>query len=327
MTQEAPRRVFWTWTIHHSCNYRCPYCFITTGHKDVFLQNAYPGREKLLEVWDRIHRLYGGGIIKFAGGEPFTYPDFMELLGHLGRRHFLDLSSNMFWDVREFTRLVPRGGARVEPSYHPGFYPDIAEFAEKCRALADHGAMGSVHMVGYPPLLGRLAEARDYFAGRGLDSVVLPFRGAYRDRPYPESYTEEEKRLLKDAGGRAPETAGPARDEDKSRHIREVNQRYYDWYVEGRDRLPGAAARLCLHGCAYAKIQPDGEVLRCCASLPSERRGELRVGNIFDPDFRLFAEPRPCAVSPCPCWKPMLAGQESQWGPLWKFETYPAPRP
>ncbi|MDD5628402.1 MAG: radical SAM protein [Elusimicrobia bacterium] len=310
------QRLFLTWTIHHSCNYRCPYCFITTGQKDVFLENRYPGLDRLLSAWDRIHSLYGSCIIKFAGGEPFTYPDFMELLSRLGQRHFLDLSSNMYWDAAEFIRRVPPGAARIEPSYHPGFYPDLKEFAAKCALLKSRGFMGSVHMVAFPPVLSAVIAAKDYFASLGLDSVLLPFRGRHQDKPYPDSYSDEEKRLLQVAIAAAP--AG---------RIQEVNKRYFDWYVDKQDRMDEAKRRLCLHGAVYAKIQPDLSVMRCCTPVPPERRQEFLVGSLLDPDFRLFAEARPCDLSPCSCWKPMLEGQEETWKPLWKFETYPVPEP
>ena len=307
------QRLFLTWTIHHSCNYRCPYCFITTGQKDVFLENIYPGLDRLLAAWDRIYSRYGSGIIKFAGGEPFTYPDFMELLGHLGQRHFLDLSSNMSWDAAEFIRRVPRGAARIEPSYHPGFYPDLKGFADKCLALKEAGFMGSVHMVGYPPLMSMLSEAKESFTAAGLDCVILPFRGRHQEKDYPGSYSEEEKRLLKIAG------------ETPSQHIAAVNRRYFDQYVEQKGRGPAAGPKLCLHGAVYAKIQPNLDVLRCCTPIPPERRREFLVGNLLDPEFRLFEAARPCDLSPCSCWKAMLEGDEAAWKPLWKFETYAEP--
>ncbi|MCX5796130.1 MAG: radical SAM protein [Elusimicrobia bacterium] len=310
------QRLFLTWTIHHSCNYRCPYCFITTGQKDVFLENSYPGLDRLIAAWDRIYDRYGSCIIKFAGGEPFTYPDFMKLLERLGQRHFLDLSSNMYWDAEEFIRRVPQGAARIEPSFHPGFYRDMQEFAAKCRLLQSHGFMGSVHMVGYPPLLDKLIAAKDFFASQGLDSVLLPFRGRHQDKPYPDSYSDEEKRLLK-----------VAIDATAPGHIHEVNKRYFDWYVEKQDRLPEAKTRLCLHGAVYAKIQPDCSVVRCCTPVPPERRKEFLVGNLLDPGFRLFDEARPCDLAACSCWKPMLQGEEQTWKPLWRFETYAVPEP
>lgn len=383
-------RVFMTWTIHHSCNYRCSYCFITTGYRDIFMDNTYPGLEKWKAVWDRMYSLYGSCIIKIAGGEPFTYPDFMELVGHLTQKHFLDFSSNLSWDVDEFCRRAPKDSARIEPSYHPEFYPDRADFARKCLTLKKHGFMGSVHMVGFPTLVDAVVEAKAYFETQGLNSVILPFRGKHNDVEYPNGYTEEQKRKLEAAIGKAPEkkpepaapaapiaapepapapaalaqavaapggnalpeaardgslplaeanghAAGeappPPEDEDPNldpeekarRHIRRINERYFNWYVKKENRMEDQGSRWCLLGAYYGKIQPNGDVLRCCTPVAPERRPDLLIGNILDPEFRLLEGAKECDISPCHCWKPMLFGQEAQWKPLWRFETYGRP--
>lgn len=334
----APRteRVFLTWTIHHSCNYRCSYCFITTGYRDIFSNNTYPGLEKLIATWDRIYDLYGSCIIKFAGGEPFTYPNFFDLIERLGKRHFLDFSSNLSWDVQEFVRRIPRNAARIEPSYHPEFCPDIEGFAQKCLTLKEHGFMGSVHLVGYPPLLHRILEAKKRFESKGLNCVILPFRGGYKEKIYPDSYTDEEKNLLQmaighkskeEAAGPSP-AASPSREENLSeekKHIRDVNTRYFDWYVGKENHFKEAEVRWCLMGSTYGKIQPNGDVLRCCTPTTPEKQKELVIGNILDSEFRLLDGAKACDIRPCACWKPMLLGEDQKWKPLWRFETYPMP--
>jgi hypothetical protein len=258
--------------------------------------------------------LYGSCIIKFAGGEPFTYPGFMDLLAHLGRDHFLDLSSNLYWDVSAFLASVPAGMARIEPSYHPRFCPDKAEFAAKCRALAGGGFMGSVHMVGYPPFLREVVEAKAFFESEGLNAVILPFRGSYQGRDYPGGYNDEEKRLMQTAV-----------EQSRDSHIHDVNKRYLDWYVEGGDKLEAKPVRRCRMGYSYAKIQPDGQVVRCCSKTREGACEGFSLGSILDPGFRLHDEPRPCGLAPCACWKPMIEGEQDAWLPLWRFETYSFP--
>ncbi|MBI3547463.1 MAG: radical SAM protein [Elusimicrobia bacterium] len=322
-------RVFLTWTIHHSCNYRCSYCFVTTGYRDVFMNNTYPGLEKWIEVWERVYKLYGSCIIKLAGGEPFTYPNFMELLEHLTRHHFLDFSSNLYWDVEEFVRRIPGNSARIEPSYHPEFCPSKEEFAEKCLALKKHGFMGSVHMVGYPTLIDKVIEAKAYFESRGLNGVILPFRGAYKDKQYPDAYSDDEKLKLKIAIGAAPAPNAPEKKaepmSEEKKHIQDVNKRYFDWYVGKENNLKESEVRWCLHGAYYGKIQPNGDVLRCCTPTTPEKHKELIIGNILDPNFKLLEGAKQCDISPCFCWKPMLLEQDETWKPLWRFETYAKP--
>lgn len=328
----APRteRVFLTWTIHHSCNYRCSYCFITTGYRDIFKDNIYPGTRKWMDVWARVYDLYGSCIVKIAGGEPFTYPDFMDLCVHMGERHFLDFSSNLFWDTDEFCRRMPKKSCRIEPSYHPEFTPDRAEFGRKCLKLKEHGFMGSVHLVGYPPLLDAVIEAKEYFESLGLGAVILPFRGSVGEKKYPESYTDEEKTKLKIAVGmqekpkEAPKTESKV-EEKHAQHLKDVNKRYFDWYVGKENNLKENEIRWCLHGSTYGKIQPNGDVLRCCTPVSPEKRKDLVIGNILDENFKLIDGAKPCDVSPCFCWKPMLLDQDNTWKPLWRFDTYSVP--
>jgi hypothetical protein len=345
---ERRERVFLTWTIHHSCNYRCPYCFITTGRREIFNQNTYPGFEKLKAVWQRIYDLYGSCIIKIAGGEPFTYPQFMDIIAYLAQYHFLDFSTNLYWDVDEFIRRIPKGSARLEPSYHVGFTPDIVEFAEKCLKLKAAGFMGSIHTVGFPPFLPRLLKNKEYFESRGLNLVVLPFRGSHLGKEYPNAYTDEQKTLLKLAiakpetkapppapaavpagNGAASAPAVPAQTEeqiDKDReHIKKVNEQYFSNYVDKENLFPEQQTRWCLQGSAYGKIQPNLEVLRCCTPTTPEKRKSLVLGNLLDPDFKLLDGAKQCDIAPCGCWKTMLMGQEAKWKPLWAFNTYSYP--
>ena len=325
-------RVFLTWTIHHSCNYRCSYCFITTGYRDIFKDNLYPGTQKWMDVWDRLYDRYGSCIVKIAGGEPFTYPDFMDLCVHMGRKHFLDFSSNLFWDVDEFVRRMPKNAARIEPSYHPDFCSDRAGFARKCLQLKENGFMGSVHMVGYPPLLDGIIAAKEFFESQGLGAVILPFRGACNDKQYPDAYTDGEKTKLKIAIGMdqpapapAAAAAAPHPDEKHRQHLKDVNKRYFDWYVGKENNLKESDLRWCLHGSSYAKIQPNGDVLRCCTPVAPEKRRELLIGNVLDAEFQLLEGAKPCGISPCFCWKPMLLDQDQTWKPLWRFDTYSRP--
>jgi hypothetical protein len=342
-------RVFLTWTIHNSCNYRCSYCFVTTGYRDIFLNNSYPGTDRVLEAWDRIYGLYGSCIIKIAGGEPFTYPDFMRIIVHLSQKHFLDFSSNLSWDVEEFVRNAPKDSARIEPSYHPEFCPSLPEFAQKCLRLKEKGFMGSVHMVGYPTLISKMIAAKDFFETHGLNSVILPFRGKVDELEYPNAYTDEEKNLLKMAIAEKPKPvpapaaeaplapghaavgdvpsagAANAEDEKAKKHIREVNERYFDWYVKEKNHMKDQEVRWCLHGAYYGKIQPNGDVLRCCTPVGPEKMKELVIGNFWDPNFRLLEGAKQCDISPCFCWKPMLMNEDEKWKPLWKFETYARP--
>ncbi|MCM8797793.1 MAG: hypothetical protein NC923_08015, partial [Candidatus Omnitrophica bacterium] len=71
--------------------------------------------------------------------------------------------------------------------------------------------------------------------------------------------------------------------------------------------------RLCRMGQMYGKIYPNGDLLRCCVYEKL-----TRIDNIYENhDFNLLKEPTPCDIVPCPCWRAMLVGKESEWGHYW----------
>jgi MoaA/NifB/PqqE/SkfB family radical SAM enzyme len=138
---------------------------------------------------------------------------------------------------------------------------------------------------------------------RGFDFKLIPFHGEFEGKTYPKHYTEEESALLKEVSGNSIAT--------------QLNTRWYEWEVEKKETQE-VKGKLCRMGQLYAKITPDGEVTRCCAS------GSGRLGNIFDEDFRLLDAPAPCGVDKCPCFKAMRVGDEEEiWLPLWGFPEHP----
>jgi hypothetical protein len=227
---------------------------------------------------------------------------------------------------------MPPKSARIEPSYHPEFEKDLEGFAKKCLTLKQHGFMGSVHMVGFPPLLDQVIAAKQHFESLGIGAVILPFRGSHEEKKYPDSYTDEEKKKLQIAIGAVdkpkPKDQAPMTSKveaDHAKHLKDVNKRYFDWYVGKENNLKESELRWCLHGSTYGKIQPNGDVLRCCTPTTPEKRKELVFGNILDPEFKLLDGAKPCDISPCFCWKPMLLDQDKTWKPLWRFDTYSTP--
>ncbi|HRY28523.1 MAG TPA: hypothetical protein P5079_00645 [Elusimicrobiota bacterium] len=323
----AADRITFTWNIHHSCNYRCPYCFMATDPIHTFRKNSYPALDQLVGVWERMYRLYGSCVLKISGGEPFIYPHFVELLEGLSAHHFLDFSSNLSWDVRGLIGRLPPRSVHIDPSFHPGFYKDIEEFAEKCLLLKKQDSLGSVHIVAYPPFLQKMRGYKEVLQRKGLDIVFLPFRGRYRDKQYPESYSPAEKELLRDlARSNRDETKNPpaasAPPAAAKPFIEKVNEQYFSWFVENKNAPGPQGGRLCWQGARYGKIYSNLDVYRCCTREDSP---ELYVGNLLDPEFRLLDGPRPCPMTDCACWKAMLCGQENTWKTLWNTENFPMP--
>lgn len=331
-------KVFWNWDIVWSCNYRCSYCFFAKRWERSAEKNRFPSLGQIFAAWDRIYKLYGSCHVHIAGGEPFIYPRFMELLGHLGAHHTLEMSSNMSFDVDDFMRRIPPDKIKIDPSFHIEF-SNKEKYIEKCVRLKSNGYAIGVTIVAYPKYLTRYVDIKKEFESNGIGVNLVPFRGKIEDKEYPDNYTEEEKRILKlasvgparavkmvqeNVAGSVAGKAAPvgntaaAPKEKKSANENDgrknASERYYEWHVD-KDHERIQKVRLCMMGHRYGKIHPDGDVFRCCTPDVEKL---IYVGNIYDADFKLFDSPRPCSIEKCACWKSMIVGQEQKWGQYWK---------
>ena len=99
--------------------------------------------------------------------------------------------------------------------------------------------------------------------------ALAAFWGTHNGKKYPASYTDEEREMMKPYLG----------DLDRVKY-----------HLEGRK----TKGKLCRAGQIYASIKADGKVTRC-GPLSHEP-----IGNIFDPNFQLFASPMPCTAEICP---------------------------
>ena len=122
-----------TWEVTNRCNLRCAHC----------LSGSSPEADtstdlSLAEARGVVDQLAAAGVfqIHFGGGEPFTYPGFMELLRHAQRRGFccLCISTNgALLTPRRIAELEAMGGIYLQLSM------DGAEPAT-CDAIRGAGA-------------------------------------------------------------------------------------------------------------------------------------------------------------------------------------------
>jgi len=282
-------KIFWNWDIHYSCNYRCSYCFCAGKWEIIKSKNRYPDIKELGEIWDRIFGIYGSCHIHISGGEPFIYPNFIDLVSLLLKKHTLEFTTNLSFDVNLFMQQIVSQGVKFNASFHPEF-ENFAIFLKKVMLLIENNFSVDITYVAYPPYLERMKEFKDECKYRGINFGIQPFRGTFQGKPYPSSYSEEERRLLKICSEFAPSV---------------------DYFIENKNNKK--EKRLCHMGHMYAKIMPSGDVLRCCAEDVE------KIGNLFDDkDFSLLNEPLPCEIDNCPCWKRMIVGEEDKWMQLWK---------
>jgi len=303
--RSPPYKVHWNWEITLACNYRCSYCGAHKEDAPCLVLGIHQWRR----IWENIFNKYGCCQVRFAGGEPTIYPGFTELVSMLLERHTVDITTNLSFDIADWIAKVPPEGIAISGSFHPEAMP-AAEFLRRLLTLREHGnRLVSACMVGYPPHLGQLESARLMCEGQNILFKIIPFSGAYQGRRYPEAYTPEEKALLQAQVEESPDPLGKA-----------INQQWQDFAkapADDKDRKD-FKGRLCHMGELYAKIRPDGKVLRCC------HPDVAVLGRITDPELELYAGPEPCTAQVCACWKAMVVGQyEAKVDQLWQSPEHP----
>ncbi|MBI5241195.1 MAG: radical SAM/SPASM domain-containing protein [Elusimicrobia bacterium] len=284
-----PYRMFATWNIHYDCDYRCRYCHAPKPGKPGVRDAAYIKAEDWLRVWEGLYERYGTWEVLVSGGEPFTYPGFMDLLIGLSRVHLMGVCTNLGWDVERFVKEADPQRVRIETSFHPES-AKLEDFTGKLKRLKAHGFEPTVNFVPWPPLLHRLGEVKAAMEGAGCQVTLQPFIGEWEGRRYPQGYTDDEKRAL-----------GIFKDE--------CNEKTVDFKTTAK--ADSTKGRLCRMGQNYVFIHPDGEVSRCC------RDHTFSLGNLAQGTFKLLDEAVPCAADNCNCWRCMVTDREDFWWRHW----------
>lgn len=290
-----PHRLCVTWLINNKCNYRCTYCL--NGFEEP------PGFKILtpdewFSIWEQIYNKYGTASIQITGGEPAVYPDFFKIMGNIGKMHYVELQTNLFWDPEDLINNVPvEYVSRIGGSFHPQ-YAEFQPFLNKMVKLQERGFKVEINYVAYPPLLKEAANRINEAKEKQVQLSILSFQGEYQGKKYPENYSDEERAILKNLNVSSGESA----------------EAMADWDVEhkkiGTIKETEAPLRICRMGQIYTWIKPNGEAMRCCKS-------PLVLGNIIEGTFNLLDEALPCKLENCICWRNMTLGEEERWNNRW----------
>ncbi|MEM7019907.1 MAG: hypothetical protein AAF512_21535, partial [Pseudomonadota bacterium] len=128
----------------------------------------------------------------------------------------------------------------------------------------------SIIMVAWPPLMAELKERKAAFEAAGLEVFVQAFMGMHEDKMYPQSYTDEDKALLRQVF--------------YSRHD-------YEFLVE--HKRPG----LCNAGHLSFHVDEMGIVTPCGEGQYNYILGDLSKS----PELNLADGPLPCPFQTCGC--------------------------
>ena len=272
--QKSPTTRF-TWNIHYTCNYRCPYCFFDGKWVEYKKRNIYLSVDEWMLYWDEIYKKYGRSYILITGGEPFIYPNFIELIERLSQIHYpINISTNASGDLESFVKRIDPDRVSLSVSLQLNF-ENVDSFLKKVKFLRAHRFQGCINFVAYPPFIKQVNFLLEQFKSIGEELKIIPFWGKYQDKDYPFAYTDEEKKIIGING---------------------------TWFNKVRKK-----DSICLAGFNSAIIFPDGKVARC-----GQIGEKVLVGNFLDQGFKLLDKPLPCDAEFCPCDENELFGESEE---------------
>lgn len=283
------KKITFTWDLHWKCNYRCPYCWWDGKWDEFEKRNIYPGVKQLISVWKRIYDLYGCCHLDIVGGEPSIYPEFEEFVLKILKYHTVSIMTNLSGN---FDKLINSKSKDIKTkfkmvaTFHP-IFSDFSEFLAKAKKIKKSGININIAYLAYPSQIKDIPEYRKIFFNENkFYFSVLTFWGKYNGKQYPDSYTDEENKIIEISIGKRK------------------GEKYQTVPLVTKDKM-------CNAGHTYVLVHPDGEVLPCGGAGWEGKQTIL--GNIFDPNFKLLDGPAKCPSQHCPCneWSFLLVDKKN----------------
>jgi organic radical activating enzyme len=262
------------WFMTRACNFRCEYCFNGNGSskEDYFDRNKY-SPQHIAQSFDRIGRKLR---IFMTGGEPFLFPNFIEICGLLTRNYRIGMNTNLSTaNVREFASSIdPAKVLAIQASLHiieREKIPDgLALFIERVKILQEKDFPVRVEYITYPPVIPRMKKDLDFLTDQGIRATnVKIFRGKFQGKSYPDSYSAEERKIITALSINTRESV-----------ILSLNTAFF--------------GSRCSAGQRFLVLGEDGSLFRCTSSKKSR-------GNLFAGDATFSKTPKLCSYETCVC--------------------------
>lgn len=285
----GPHDVEADWILMSTCNYRCIYCFWDT--EALGRKISPPASVETLAAFFEATGLRW--LLHLTGGEPFHYPDFLELCGLLTRQQVISINTNADSDrVLRFADTIDPGrvdfincGVHLQQRVERG---RVDQFIRNFHALRGAGFDVFASCVMYPELFATFPEVWAWWAEQGIPLIPKALQGWHLGRAYPEGYTDHEQAMFFEYSGNAnlayanrfPHRTAPPT-------INPLNDAAI--FFSGPTDYRG---QLCEAGRHFVRIRENGEIRRCGP--------EDVIGNIVEGWFDRRTGPSLCTELECP---------------------------
>jgi MoaA/NifB/PqqE/SkfB family radical SAM enzyme len=286
------------WSLMTTCNFRCTYCFHSDRLLGAKIDPPAPV-EQLARFFDDSGLRWN---LHLTGGEPFHYPQFIELCRLLTKNHLISINSNVDSPkVLQFVQTInPDDVDFINCAVHLQQRTQrkrLPQFIEHVRALRTAGFDAYVTSVMYPEVFPLFLAHWDELSANGVMPWPKAFRGDYDGKRYPDAYTDEERALFVEYSKRAEAFY---QDQFSLRDNRPTIDPMIDRevFLQG---IPRFRDRKCSAGHDFVRINGKGNIFRCGM--------KTRLGNIVTGEFQRMAPLTKCKDNFCPyyCTKYSIA--------------------
>ncbi|MFA5856480.1 MAG: radical SAM protein [Candidatus Pacearchaeota archaeon] len=268
------------WEINNVCNFKCPYCNWIEDNK-----NIKPYDKNNLEKVMKFFNSLDESIITISGGEPFLYPNFIELIEKLSKKHLISIFTNLSSEkIEEFSKKIPiKRVSNIRASMHLTELNHLnykKRFIENFKILKNKGFNINASVVMWPPIFPKFKKIYNEFAKENIFLIPVSFQGEFNKKTYPDSYSKKELDIIKRYWFLTNKKIG-IRVEDPSADI-----------STGEVSFIG---ELCNTGMNRIVIRKDGTITRCWSD-------KKIIGNIFNEDNIVLDKfPSECKCKTCLC--------------------------
>lgn len=193
--KNEPHKVFFTWQITYSCNYKCTYCHAPKHGKQDAVNTVILSKEEWVKIWDDIYYMYGECEINISGGEPSIYPNFFGIVKEITKKHKVEIVTNLSFNIEQSICGLNPERVRFAASFHPQ-HITIEDFVVKINQIKKNGFIITTNFVPWPPFFDKISHYKKIFEENNINVVLQPFVGTYNGKKYPDSYNTKEKEVL-----------------------------------------------------------------------------------------------------------------------------------
>lgn len=305
------------WQINTYCDFDCVYCWLNNIDKNKRVK-GFNNTQKVINSFSNTGLTW---LIHMSGGEPFFYPNYLELCQGLTQKHFISINTNLnHKDIYSFSDIInPEKVIFIHASLHiqeRERLQRIKEFIKKYKILQKRGFYIFASYLMYPSLIKRFAKDYATFKSEGIILHPKTFWGYYYGifkifnsrifrrvdqftrirhflgKYYPNSYSKEQREFMKYYIEQS-NLDGNINDAQKQK----LRERTIDLSLDQKwiYKLPSFKGKDCLAGKKFIKMDQYGECYRC----NDEQQNYL--GNMFEKGIKLFSESVKCTANKCSC--------------------------